>query len=59
MHQQFGNFLKPIRNKSLSIGEPSFYASRELSLTNQGNEFFEKHRRRRRCQGCRRVFARS
>jgi hypothetical protein len=38
MHPTFEKFLEPIRDKSLPIGERSFYASREMLLTNQANE---------------------
>jgi hypothetical protein len=38
MHPTFERLLEPIRDKSLSIGERSFYAIREIKLTEQANE---------------------
>jgi hypothetical protein len=37
MHPTFEKFLEPIRDKGLSRGERSFYAYREIMLTNQAN----------------------
>lgn len=38
MHPTFEKFLELIRDKNLPIGERSFYAAREIMLTNQTNE---------------------
>jgi hypothetical protein len=43
MYATFEKFLEPIRDKSLPIGERSFYASREMLLTNQANEVLKSH----------------
>jgi hypothetical protein len=43
MHATFEKFLEPIRDKSLPIGVRSFYASREILLTEQANEMLNNH----------------
>jgi len=38
MHPTFEKFLEPIRDKTLSIGQRSFLATREISWTRQAND---------------------